>query len=77
MADNEQIMLMLGEIRGELKGMNTQLGTMQGQLKTVDERLRHNEIKAAANGVVAGGATALGITLIIEGAKAFFRGHGT
>jgi len=69
MADQEEIMLMLGEIRGELKGMNKKLDSIDG----LDERLRQNEIKASKNGAVSGGAMSVGIAILVEGVKHAFK----
>jgi len=74
MADDEKIMFMLGEIKGELKGINSKLD----KVDQMDNRLRGVQIDAAKKGAVAGGASGVGIILIIEGIKAFFKSqHGT
>jgi len=69
MADQEDIMLMLGEIRGELKGMNKKLDSIDG----IDERLRQNEVKASKNGAAAGGFMGIGIAIISEGVRHAFK----
>ncbi|MBL1321547.1 MAG: hypothetical protein COA63_010880 [Methylophaga sp.] len=71
MADNGDVLLLLGEIKGELKGMNKRLE----KIDTLDNRLRDVEVKAAKNGAISGGVAGIGIALIVEGAKAVFK-HG-
>ena len=69
MADQEDILFMLGEIKGELKGMNKKLNSIDG----IDERLRQTEIKASKNGAVSGGVISVGIAIVVEGVKHAFK----
>lgn len=69
MADQEEIMLMLGEIRGELKGMNKKLNSIDG----IDERLRQTEQNAAKNGAYSGGLISIGISVLVEGIRHAFK----
>jgi len=69
MADQEDIIFMLGEIKGELKGMNKKLDSIDG----LDDRLRKNEIKASKNGAVSGGVMSVGIAILVEGVKHAFK----
>jgi|GEM_PF-2402636 len=73
MADNGDVLLLLGEIKGELKGVNQRLD----KVDAMDARLRAVETKAAINGAYSGSAAAVGVLLITEAVKAAFRSHGT
>lgn len=69
MAENSEIMLMLGEIKGELKGITQSLK----KVDAIDNRLRNVEIKAARNGAISGSVAGVGIALIVEAGKAVFK----
>ncbi len=69
MADNEKVMFMLGQIKGQLEGMNKKLDSIDG----IDERLRQTEIQASKNGAVSGGAISVGIAILAEGIKHAFK----
>jgi len=69
MADQEDIIFMLGEIKGELKGMNKKLDSIDG----IDERLRKTEVKASKNGATAGGYMSVGVAIIVEGIRHAFK----
>lgn len=66
MADEKDVLLLLGEIKGELKGVNKRLD----KVDDIDKRLRVVEKKAAVNGAISGGVISVGIVLVMEGLKA-------
>lgn len=73
---NAQALMMLGEIRGLVRGlkdgqeaMDGRMGRMEARLEGMDDRLRQVEQKAATIGAGAGGAMGLGVALIVEGVK--------
>jgi len=80
MSSDPALMLMMGEIRGELKGIRDSQTRQDEKLDTIDGRLRKVEIKAALNGAVtgsiSGGIVGLGIFLIKESAKNIVNGNG-
>ncbi|MBX3588840.1 MAG: hypothetical protein KF796_19585 [Ramlibacter sp.] len=80
-------LILLGRIDGKLDGLKDQLNTemagvndrldeQAGQLTALDARLRTVEQKAAVLGAASGGAMALGVALIVEGAKAWWTSRG-
>ncbi|MBI3771426.1 MAG: hypothetical protein HY272_01785 [Gammaproteobacteria bacterium] len=77
MSGNDQVMLMLGEIKGELTGIRSAVDKQGVKIDGIDDRLRNVETQAARNGMVAGGVSGLGIMLIAEAVKAaVFNNHG-
>jgi hypothetical protein len=77
MAENEDHLLLLGEIKGKLDlvidNQVTSDARVEQRLDSIDERLRAVEIKAAVNGAVSGAVTggviSVGISLLIESLK--------
>jgi hypothetical protein len=72
MKSDEKILIMLGEIKGELTGVNKRLG----KLDKMDDRLRKVEIDAAKTGAVSGGFVAVGVTLLVEAIRQSFKQGG-
>ena len=62
---NLHIMHAIGEIQGELKGINHQLADHGQRLRTIHDR----EVKAARAGASSGGVVALLVTAFFEGIK--------
>lgn len=67
-----EIMLMLGEIKGELRGIRAQTD----KIDKLDERLRHVETKAALNGAVSGGVVGIGVSILVASIREAMRQHG-
>jgi len=65
----EEIMRALGNIEGQLDGIKGQQSAQSKKLDKIDERMRKVEIKSAVNGTVAGTMAAVGVSLIVAGAK--------
>ncbi len=59
-----------GKIDATLAANGQTLGRIEKVCTSTDERLRTVEVKAARNGLIAGGAMATSIALIKEGIKA-------
>lgn len=72
---SNEVMLLLGEIKGELTGIKGGLARQDEKLDAIDNRLRGVEIKAAVSGSVAGGIMAVGVSLITASIQAV-TGHG-
>jgi len=72
-SETNDISMMLGEIRGELKGINKRLD----KVDSMDKRLRSVERKSAVNGAISGGAVSVGLFIISESVKAAFKTHGS
>ena len=68
------------QLLGEIKGIVSQMQLAQQQhgdkLDKLDGRLREQEATAARNGAFAGSAMAVGMALIIEGAKGWLKSKG-
>lgn len=62
--DQDQIALMLGEIRGDLKSLNNRVVGQSKKLDSIDKRLRAAEMNAAGTGAVVGAVVAIGTSLI-------------
>ncbi len=70
MADmNDQHLLLLGEIKGDVKGLLASSQDQAEALKSMDQRLRTVEQKAAVTGAVSGGVVSVGMALIIAAAR--------
>ncbi len=69
MITNDKYTLLLGEIKGKLDALHTQVGGMDGKLDDVGKRVGRLEIKAASHGAMAGGFVAVGIAVITEKLK--------
>lgn len=72
MADQRDVLLLLGEIKGEITGIKHRLD----KVDAIDSRLRDVEVRAAKNGAISGGVVGVGVALIIEASKAAFYHHG-
>lgn len=66
------VMLILGRIEGELKGIRGQVD----KIDKIDERLRKVETKAALNGAVSGGVVGIGVSIIVASIREAMRHHG-
>lgn len=73
MSDNKEVMFMLGEIRGQLEGMNKRLD----KVDSIESRLRHVERKSAVHGAVAGGFMSVGVTVLVQSIREALRTHGS
>ena len=82
--DKDEVM-MLGKIDGKLDGISQHLARqdvridamdkrVNERLDGMDERLRDVEKKSAVIGAVSGSAVSVGVALIIEGVKTWWRG---
>lgn len=67
---------MLGEVHGIVSMMRDQQQAHGQQLANMDARLRDQETVAARHGAWAGSAMAVGVSLIIEGAKGWLKLKG-
>lgn len=67
---------MLGEIKGIVGELRENQRTDRQMLAGFDTRLRDQEVTAAKVGAFSGGAIAIGVALIIEGAKQALRAKG-
>ena len=74
--NNNEIAMILGEIRGDLRGIKTAQNKQHETLTVIDDRLRTVEAKATRNGLVAGGAAGVGFAILAESVKSIFT-HGT
>ena len=70
--NNNEIGLILGEIRGELKGIHQAQSKQHAKLESIDGRLRTVESKAARNGLVMGATAGVGVALLVETIKSVF-----
>lgn len=61
---SDQIMFMLGEIKGQLKGLGDTVAGIDGKVDKIDGRLRKVEVRAAINGGVTGGVAGIGLSLL-------------
>ena len=84
MADNEQVMLMLGQIQGQLKGIDDRFDSVESQLSTqgkltasIDKRVRYVERTSAVHGAVSGTVAGVGVSIVIAYVKEFFKTQGT
>lgn len=66
---NDEHTLLLGEIKGKLDALHSQVGGQSDTLSAIDERLRGLEVKAARHGALYGTLSAVGVSLIIEKLK--------
>jgi len=73
MADNDEVMFMLGQIKGQLEGMNKRLD----KVDTMDSRLRKVEQRAAINGAVTGGLMGVGVSVIAHAIREALKVQGT
>lgn len=76
MADQDEVMFILGEIKGQLDGVKKSVDSQSKSLVGIDKRLRTVERTAAVHGAVGGGIVGVGIALISESVKAVFKAHG-
>lgn len=77
MADQDEVMYMLGEIKGQLNGVQRSVDAQGATIASVDKRLRKVEKSAAVHGAVGGGLVGFGVALISESVKAAFKSQGT
>ena len=66
--DNNHL-LMLGEIKGKLDGIEKKLDTHGKVTNSIDGRLRKVEQRSAVIGATSGGIMGLGVALIIQAIK--------
>lgn len=71
-----QIHAMVQSIRDGQAEQNKRFDKLDERIDTIDGRLRVVEQKAAIAGAVSGGAVSVGIALIAEGLRQWFRAHG-
>lgn len=64
---------LLGEIHGIVSVMRDNQKRQMEKLDNVDARLRDQESTAAKHGALYGGAMAIGVALMVEGAKEWLR----
>lgn len=69
-------LLLLGKIDGKIDGISKHLTQQDGRLDGIEQRLRTVEQKAAVTGAISGGAISVGIALVVEGLKQWYRSHG-
>lgn len=74
--NNQEVALILGEIRGKLDGIQDTQNKQHETLASMDGRLRTVESKATRNGMIAGTAAGVGIAILTETVKSMFT-HGT
>lgn len=70
MANNDEHALLLGEIKGKLDMLASNVGDLADGTQRLDDRLGRLETRAAAHGALAGGLISVGLALIIEKVKA-------
>lgn len=70
MSGNEQVMLMLGQIRGQLDGLSGAVTKIDSTVEKIDGRLRKVEMRAAINGGITGGVAGVGLSLLTAKLKA-------
>lgn len=66
----------LGQIHGRLQGIEAAQTTQATALKTIDDRLRDQEVTSAKFGALSGGAVSIGIALMAESLKNWLAGGG-
>jgi len=76
MAEQDEVMFMLGKIKGQLEGVQKSVDAQNVSVTNIDKRLRTVEKSAAVHGAVGGGLVGVGIALISESIKAAFKTHG-
>ena len=76
MADQEDVMFMLGEIKGQLDGVKTSVDKQGKSLINIDKRMRTVERTSAVHGALGGGVVGVGIALLSESIKAAFKANG-
>lgn len=67
--DKNEITLMLGNISGQLKGLDDRVKSHGTKLDSIDSRLRATEIKAGGTAVIVASVVAIGTTLIAAAFK--------
>lgn len=72
----DELMLMLGEIRTDLSSIKETVGKQNLQLTAIDTRLRNVEISSAKIGGTVGAVAAVGVAILIEGAKSLLSVKG-
>lgn len=70
MANNDEHALLLGEIKGKLDMLASNVGDLADGTQRLDDRLGRLETRAAAHGALAGGLISVGLAFIIEKVKA-------
>lgn len=74
--NNPDHIQLLGEIKGIVSQMQVAQHDQGAKLDKLDGRLRDQESAAARTGAFAGTAVAVGVALIIEGAKGWLKNKG-
>lgn len=73
----DQHLVLLGQIKGIVEGLQAGQQTQSDKLDALDSRLRSVERQAVVSGGVSGGVIAVGMALVTEGMKQFLhRGGG-
>jgi len=73
MAENEDVMFMLGEIKGKLDAMDKRFDAVEG----MDKRLRKVEMRAAMNGATTGGIMGVGMSVLVLSIKEALKTQGS
>jgi hypothetical protein len=77
---NDQHLVLLGEIKGEVKSLAAKTDDQTDLIRAMDARVRTLEMKGAVNGAVSGGIVSVGMALIIEAGRQWIgrggAGHG-
>ena len=77
MTERTQELLLLGEIKGIVEGLQAGQKSHGEKLDALDGRLRSVERQAVVSGGVSGGVIAVGMALVTEGMKQYLhRGGG-
>lgn len=65
MSDIDEVSMLLGEIRGELKGINSRLDTQSETLTGINKRLVTVEKRTVRHGAYAGIGVSVGVNVIV------------
>lgn len=76
MADSDEVMQAIGQLQGKMDLVITNQTQHSTKLDAMDKRIGKVETRAALNGAYTGGFVAVGISLLVAGAKEIFKGHG-
>lgn len=77
MSDTNDQLLLLGEIKGIVQGLQAGQQAHSEKLDAMDGRLRSVEQRAVVSGGVSGGVIAVGMALVTEGMKQFLGRGGS
>lgn len=77
MANNvDQLSRILGNIEGELKGINQRLDAQGESITGIRDHLHEVDKRTVRNGAIAGLGVSIGVNVIAESLKAYMKTHG-